>query len=197
MIARAVVVAHREAMVAEGISAALARYPGIVSLGATTAAGDAERLGAQAYAVAIDPALPGALAVAGRLRRTGVRVVFLGDPNGSTDDDGSDVEEEDREEGVRVPTHAPIATLAAALAPGSRSPDAAATLTEREQEILQLIAKGRSGKQVAKQLGISPKTVERHKTRIFSKLGVPNQAAAAFLFGERIERSRAWSASTT
>ena len=196
MISRAVVVAHRETMVAEGISAALARYPGIVSLGAATAAGDAERLGAQAYAVAIDPALPGALAVAGRLRRMGVRVVFLGEPNDSTADEGSDVEE-GREEGVRVPTHAPIATLAAALAPGSRSPDAATTLTEREQEILRLIAKGRSGKQVAKQLGISPKTVERHKTRIFSKLGVPNQAAAAFLYGERIERSRAWSASTT
>ena len=196
MIARAVVVAHREAMVAEGISAALARYPGIVSLGATTAAGDAERLGAQAYAVAIDPALPGALVVAGRLRRMGVRVVFLGHPNGSIADDGG-VGEEAGEEGVRVPTHAPIATLAAALAPGSRSPEAPATLTEREQEVLRLIAKGRSGKQVAKQLGISPKTVERHKTRIFAKLGVPNQAAAAFLYGERIERSRAWSASTT
>jgi DNA-binding CsgD family transcriptional regulator len=193
MIARAVVVAHREAMVAEGISAALARYPGIVSLGATTAARDAERLGAQAYAVAIDPALPGAFVAATKLRRMGVRVVFLGDANGSTDDDGS----EDREEGVRVPTHAPVATLAAALAPGSRSPEVPPSLTEREQEVLRLVAKGRSGKQVATQLGISPKTVERHKTRIFAKLGVPNQAAAAFLYGERIERSRAWNASTT
>ena len=193
MIARAVVVAHREAMVAEGISAALARYPGIVSLGATTAARDAERLGAQAYAVAIDPALPGALPAAGKLRRMGVRVVFLGDGNGDVVNEAEDGEEE----GLRVPTHAPVATLAAALAPGSRSPEAPATLTEREQEVLRLIAKGRSGKQVAKQLGISPKTVERHKTRIFAKLGVPNQAAAAFLYGERIERSRAWSASTT
>ena len=193
MIARTVVVAHREAMVAEGISAALARYPGIVSLGATTAARDAERLGAQAYAVAIDPALPGALPAAGKLRRMGVRVVFLGDGNGDVANEAEDGEEE----GLRVPTHAPVATLAAALAPGSRSPEATATLTEREQEVLRLIAKGRSGKQVAKQLGISPKTVERHKTRIFAKLGVPNQAAAAFLYGERIERSRAWSASTT
>ena len=193
MIARTVVVAHREAMVAEGISAALARYPGIVSLGATTVARDAERLGAQAYAVAIDPALPGALPAAGKLRRMGVRVVFLGDGNGDVVNGAEDGEEE----GLRVPTHAPVATLAAALAPGSRSPDAAATLTEREQEVLRLIAKGRSGKQVAKQLGISPKTVERHKTRIFAKLGVPNQAAAAFLYGERIERSRAWSGSTT
>ena len=87
--------------------------------------------------------------------------------------------------------------MVAALAPGARSPEAQATLTEREQEILRLIAKGRSGKQVARQLGISPKTVERHKTRIFAKLGVPNQAAAAFAYGERIERTRAWNASTT
>jgi DNA-binding NarL/FixJ family response regulator len=123
----------------------------------------------------------------------GVRVVFLGDGNGDAVNEAEDGEEE----GLRVPTAAPVATLAAALAPGSRSPEATATLTEREQEVLRLIAKGRSGKQVAKQLGISPKTVERHKTRIFSKLGVPNQAAAAFLYGERIERSRAWSASTT
>ena len=190
MIARPVVVAHREAMVAEGISSALGRYPGIVSLGAVTAASDAERLGAHAYAVAIDPSLPDAVAAAGRLRRNGVRVVFLGGAIEATGDGA------DEEEGVRVPTHAPVATLAAALAPGSRSPEALATLTPREQEILRLIAKGRSGKQVARQLGISAKTVERHKTRIFAKLGVPNQAAAAFAYGERIERDRAWSAST-
>ena len=193
MIPRTVVVAHREAMVAEGISAALARYPGIVSLGATTTAMDAVRLGAQAHAVAMDQRLPGALAAAGELRRLGVRVVFLGDANGSAG--GEDAE--GGEAGVRVPTKAPVATLAAALAPGSRSPQAPASLTEREHEVLRLIAKGRSGKQVASQLGISPKTVERHKTRIFAKLGVPNQAAAAFLYGERIERTGAWSASTT
>ncbi len=193
MIARSVVVAHREAMVAEGISAALARYPGIVSLGATTTAMDAVRLGAQAHAVAIDQALPGALAAAGKLRRSGVRVVFLGEAASSAGGDAA----EGGEEGVRVPTNAPLATLAAALAPGSRSARAPASLTDREHEVLRLIAKGRSGKQVASQLGISPKTVERHKTRIFAKLGVPNQAAAAFLYGERIERTGAWSASTT
>ena len=66
----------------------------------------------------------------------------------------------------------------------------------REQEILRLVARGRSGKQVARQLGISPKTVERHKTRIFAKLGVPNQAAAAFAYSEWLERNRAWNAST-
>jgi DNA-binding CsgD family transcriptional regulator len=140
----------------------------------------------------MDQRLPDALAAAGELRRLGVRVVFLGDANGTAG--GQDAE--GGEEGVRVPTNAPVATLAAALAPGSRSPQAPASLTEREHEVLRLIAKGRSGKQVASQLGISPKTVERHKTRIFAKLGVPNQAAAAFAYGEWLERNRAWNAST-
>jgi DNA-binding NarL/FixJ family response regulator len=176
---RAVVVAHSETMVAEGISAALARYPGFVSLGATTLATDAERLGAQAQAVVIDARLPGAPVAAERLRRMGVRVVFLGETNGEINGD----------EGVRVTTNATIAALAAALAPDSRVAPTPARLTEREQDILRLVAKGRSAKQVARQLGISPKTVERHKTRIFSKLGVPNQAAAAFAFSERIERT--------
>jgi DNA-binding NarL/FixJ family response regulator len=44
--------------------------------------------------------------------------------------------------------------------------------------VLVLVAKGLAAKQVARQLGISHKTVERHKTRIFSKLGVPNAVAA-------------------
>jgi DNA-binding CsgD family transcriptional regulator len=51
-------------------------------------------------------------------------------------------------------------------------------LTAREEQILRLVSRGLAGKQVARQLGISPKTVERHKTRIFAKLGVANQAAA-------------------
>jgi DNA-binding CsgD family transcriptional regulator len=43
---------------------------------------------------------------------------------------------------------------------------------------MRLVSRGLVGKQIARQLGISPKTVERHKTRIFAKLGVANQAAA-------------------
>lgn len=170
MMPRTVVVAHRETMVAEGISAALGRYPGIVPVGATTVARDAERLGSRADAVAIDPQLPGARGVARRLRREGVRVVLLGHANG-----------EDEE--VRVSTAAPVSALAAALAPEVRSvPPTSEGLTRREREVLRLVAKGLPGKRVARELGISPKTVERHKTRIFAKLGVPNQAAAAFAY---------------
>jgi DNA-binding NarL/FixJ family response regulator len=71
-------------------------------------------------------------------------------------------------------------------------------LTERQREILALVAQGLAGKQVARHLGISPKTVERHKTRIFARLGVPNQTAAVSLAltGE-LERSRSWTPSNT
>jgi DNA-binding NarL/FixJ family response regulator len=51
-------------------------------------------------------------------------------------------------------------------------------LSTRELQILRLLADGRSTKAAAAQLSISPKTVENHKTRIFAKLGVRNQAQA-------------------
>ena len=45
-------------------------------------------------------------------------------------------------------------------------------LTEREREILQLIAEGRTAKEVAQVLNISPTTVETHRTHIQEKLGL-------------------------
>ncbi len=46
------------------------------------------------------------------------------------------------------------------------------TLAEREQEIMRLIAEGRSTKQISQQLFISQKTVENHRANIFSKLNI-------------------------
>jgi DNA-binding NarL/FixJ family response regulator len=43
-------------------------------------------------------------------------------------------------------------------------------LTPREREVLQLLAEGKSNKEVAVALEISPKTVETHRARIFAKL---------------------------
>ena len=45
-------------------------------------------------------------------------------------------------------------------------------LTEREREVLALIAEGRSNQGISKVLVLSPKTVEAHVGRIFSKLGL-------------------------
>ena len=52
-------------------------------------------------------------------------------------------------------------------------------LTEREQEILALIAQGRPNKLIARRLGIAEKTVKNHVSRIFVALGVTDRTQAA------------------
>jgi two-component system, NarL family, response regulator NreC len=49
-------------------------------------------------------------------------------------------------------------------------------LTEREREILQLLAEGRSNKEAAAVLHLSPYTVETHRTNLMQKLGLHNTA---------------------
>jgi RNA polymerase sigma factor (sigma-70 family) len=54
--------------------------------------------------------------------------------------------------------------------------DKLAALTPREREVLEYVARGLHAKEIGKALGISSRTVEVHKTRIMSKLGVRNIA---------------------
>ena len=49
-------------------------------------------------------------------------------------------------------------------------------LSQREREVLQLMAEGKTTKQIARHLFISPKTVEGHRLRIMSKLKMDNVA---------------------
>ena len=49
-------------------------------------------------------------------------------------------------------------------------------LTRREQQVLQLVAEGRSTKEIAALLGISPRTAESHRKRIKSKLQIHDTA---------------------
>lgn len=49
-------------------------------------------------------------------------------------------------------------------------------LTEREREVLRLVVEGKSNKEIAQQLVISPKTASVHRTNIMEKLGVRNSA---------------------
>jgi DNA-binding NarL/FixJ family response regulator len=49
-------------------------------------------------------------------------------------------------------------------------------LTQREKEILQLLAEGRSNKEVATVLNVSPYTVETHRTHLMQKLNLHNTA---------------------
>lgn len=57
---------------------------------------------------------------------------------------------------------------------GSMSP--ADPLTPREREVLQLVAEGRSTKEVAGILGVSVKTAETHRTRLMTKLDIHHTA---------------------
>lgn len=49
-------------------------------------------------------------------------------------------------------------------------------LTDREKEVLQLLAEGKSNKDVAQMLGLSTYTVETHRTNLMQKLGLHNTA---------------------
>ncbi len=55
------------------------------------------------------------------------------------------------------------------------------SLTEREREVLDLLAEGLTNNQIAERLFISTNTVKRHLKTVFDKLGVNNRAAAAAL----------------
>jgi DNA-binding NarL/FixJ family response regulator len=68
---------------------------------------------------------------------------------------------------------------AAAPAAGAPTPEAQLGLTRREAEVLALVAAGRSNRQIAQALFISPNTVGVHVSNILAKLGVAGRVEAA------------------
>jgi NarL family two-component system response regulator LiaR len=58
-------------------------------------------------------------------------------------------------------------------------PESPETLTQREMEVLQLLAQGLANKEIARELGIGEKTVKTHVSNILSKLGVLSRTQAA------------------
>ncbi len=63
-----------------------------------------------------------------------------------------------------------------------------ATLSDREREILSLVASGQSNKHVALRLGLQEKTVKHHMSRILGKLNVSNRTEAAMAFRDATDR---------
>ncbi len=61
--------------------------------------------------------------------------------------------------------------------PGSVTREGSGALTMRQREVLRRVAEGRTGKQIASELGISLKTVESHKACISRQLGLRSTAA--------------------
>jgi two-component system, NarL family, response regulator LiaR len=62
-----------------------------------------------------------------------------------------------------------------------RAPESPEELTEREAEVLQLVARGKANKQIASDLFVSEKTVKAHVSSILMKLGVQSRTQAALL----------------
>jgi DNA-binding NarL/FixJ family response regulator len=58
-------------------------------------------------------------------------------------------------------------------------------LTERELEVLRLLAQGKLTKQVARELGIARKTADNHIQSIYAKIGVSTRAGATLFAIER------------
>jgi DNA-binding NarL/FixJ family response regulator len=75
------------------------------------------------------------------------------------------------------PTHAAI-VVAQWREGRQRANSEPGALTQREREVLGAMVDGLLTKAIARRLRVAPKTVENHKVRIFSKLGVRNQAQA-------------------
>jgi DNA-binding NarL/FixJ family response regulator len=73
---------------------------------------------------------------------------------------------------------------ARALIATRREPDPAAQLSNREREVLAMVAEGLQNKQIARRLGISEKTVKAHLTGVFRAIGVTDRTQAA-LWAER------------
>ncbi|HEX6871077.1 MAG TPA: response regulator transcription factor [Micromonosporaceae bacterium] len=101
------------------------------------------------------------------------------------DDDGAALEFEaaDRAFGAlgAEPDRSRVGRLAARAAATTHG------LTARELEVLRLLATGRTNQAIAAELVLSEKTVERHLSNLFSKLGVSSRAAAtAYAYQHRL-----------
>ncbi len=57
-------------------------------------------------------------------------------------------------------------------------------LTVREKQVIQLVCRGFTNKEIAQSLEITSRTVEFHLNNIFKKLGVPNRTAAVTMAGK-------------
>ncbi|MFE5208762.1 ATP-binding protein [Streptomyces sp. NPDC056600] len=84
---------------------------------------------------------------------------------------------------VNSPSGARAKELARAAhrAAGGRPEQALAELTLREREVAALAGEGRKSREIAEELRVSPRTVDAHLTRIYSKLGVSSRAELARL----------------
>jgi DNA-binding NarL/FixJ family response regulator len=92
-----------------------------------------------------------------------------------------DAEPDELIRGVRAAAQgdSPLAPKAARTLIGSRNAAPSHPLTDREREVLGLVARGLPNKLIARELGISEKTVKAHLTTVFQRIGVTDRVQAA------------------
>lgn len=66
------------------------------------------------------------------------------------------------------------------VAVATASSDGLAGLTDRELQVLQLAAQGRTNQAIARTIGVSPRTIAKHLEHVYRKLGVTSRAAAVY-----------------
>ena len=79
-----------------------------------------------------------------------------------------------------------LLTLSPADSPGAQRLRQVA-LTPRETEVLSWLAKGKTNRDIADILGMSPRTVNKHLEHVFEKLGVETRSAAAAIAGQLLQ----------
>jgi DNA-binding NarL/FixJ family response regulator len=92
-----------------------------------------------------------------------------------------DAEPDELIAGIRaaVRGESPLAPKAARALLTARAKSERAELSEREREVLRCVAEGMPNKLIARELGISEKTVKAHLTRVFQQIGVTDRTQAA------------------
>ena len=92
-----------------------------------------------------------------------------------------DAEPDELIRGIRAAAQgeSPLAPRAARTLIGSRGSGPGHQLSDREREVLQQVTRGLSNKLIARELGISEKTVKAHLTTIFQRIGVTDRVQAA------------------
>lgn len=82
---------------------------------------------------------------------------------------------------LALPLELVTAALRAPMLAAPLPSNLAQLLTEREQQVVALVAEGLTNKEIARELGISPATVKVHVERLIGKLGVADRTQAAVL----------------
>lgn len=92
---------------------------------------------------------------------------------------------------IRAVSGAPPATTAQSLSSDERAAAAdqrAQSLTEREQQVLELIAEGCTNREIGAQLHLAEKTIKNYVSSLFDKLGLQHRTQAAMFFADRRAR---------